>query len=72
MSYLHSLGIVHRDLKLQNMLLTEKDRNSDLKICDFGLSAQIQKEKLDWGDKDAVKRYNGLSDKWVTPQYFAP
>lgn len=71
-SYLHSLGIVHRDLKLQNMLLTEKDRTSDLKICDFGLSAQIQKDKLEWSDKDEVKKYHGLSDKWGTPQYFAP
>ena len=71
-SYLHSMGIVHRDLKLQNMLLTEKERTSDLKICDFGLSAQIQKDNLDWGDKDEVKKYHGLSDKWGTPQYFAP
>jgi serine/threonine protein kinase len=45
-SYLHSQGIVHRDLKLQNMLLTEKERTSDLKICDFGLSAQVQRVLL--------------------------
>ena len=71
-SYLHSQGVVHRDLKLQNMLLTEKDRTSDLKIGDFGLSAQIPKGSLDWGDKEAVKAYHGLSDKWGTPHYFAP
>lgn len=72
-SYLHSQGIVHRDLKLQNLLLTEKERTSDLKVCDFGLSAQIPREHMkDWGDKDKVKGYRGLSDKWGTPQYFAP
>ena len=54
------------------MLLTEKERTSDLKVCDFGLSAQIPRGALDWGDKDAVKAYKGLSDKWGTPQYFAP
>jgi calcium-dependent protein kinase len=71
-SYLHSQGIVHRDLKLQNLLLTEKDRTSDLKVCDFGLSAQIQRGAVDWSDKEAVKGYKGLREKWGTPQYFAP
>jgi serine/threonine protein kinase len=72
LSYLHSQGIVHRDIKLQNLLLTDKERTSDLKVCDFGLSAQIARKDVDWGDKDAVKNYRGLSDKWGTPQYFAP
>jgi len=71
-SYLHSQGVVHRDLKLQNMLLTEKERTSDLKVGDFGLSAQIQRGALEWGDKEAVKAYHGLSEKWGTPHYFAP
>ena len=40
-SYLHSLGFVHRDLKLENLLLNDK---FILKICDFGLSTFFEKE----------------------------
>ena len=33
--YIHSSGIIHRDLKHSNLLL---NKNCDLKICDFGLA----------------------------------
>jgi len=35
MTYIHSRGYVHRDLKTQNILL---DKNLDMKLCDFGLT----------------------------------
>ncbi|XP_069130395.1 serine/threonine-protein kinase PLK4-like isoform X3 [Argopecten irradians] len=38
MLYLHSHGILHRDLTLANLLLT---RNMDVKIADFGLATQL-------------------------------
>lgn len=36
--HMHKSGIVHRDLKLENILFVNKDENSEIKIIDFGLS----------------------------------
>ena len=54
--YIHSKGIVHRDIKLENILL---DLNNIVKICDFGVGKLIQK-----GQK--------LLDQCGTPVYMAP
>ena len=40
--YIHGLGVIHSDMKLQNALLQRPQEDSDeypmVKLCDFGLS----------------------------------
>ncbi|XP_033737469.1 serine/threonine-protein kinase PLK1-like [Pecten maximus] len=55
--YIHSHNIIHRDLKLGNMLLNE---NMELKIADFGLATKIGYE----GEKKMTV--------CGTPNYIAP
>ena len=35
---MHNLGIIHRDLKLSNIALTNKNKKIEIRILDFGLS----------------------------------
>lgn len=39
--------IIHRDLKPQNILLTKKDFDATLKLCDFGMARFVNKQEFD-------------------------
>jgi calcium/calmodulin-dependent protein kinase I len=57
-TYMHGKNVVHRDLKLENLLLAEPGDINTVKVADFGLA----------------KKYAGaaLSTICGTPQYVAP
>ena len=56
LSYCHSKSIIHRDIKLDNILL---DEYGHVKIGDFGVSRKVGKDKM-------------LTGKCGTPIYIAP
>lgn len=58
--YCHKMGVVHRDLKLENTLLhVEEGHAPRVKICDFGYSKSM--------------RYHSMPNSTVgTPAYIAP
>jgi len=73
-AYLHSLGIVHRDIKLENIMMTDTTEESSPKIIDFGLSKMIgpnEKSKDPFGTLGYVapeillrKPYSFSCDVW--------
>jgi len=69
LGHAHERGVIHRDLKPDNIFLVAKDGNADfVKVLDFGL-AKLQGETLDEeGGGDLTE--TGIT--FGTPKYMAP
>lgn len=72
--YLHQQGVVHRDLKLDNILIKGDREYGDVKIADFGLSALVHMNTRGYDRSQSSKRkeFTGLKECWGTPTYYAP
>lgn len=51
-SYMHKMNILHRDLKLENIVIVKKMQSNnfdkvEIKIIDFGISVDLAKHKYD-------------------------
>lgn len=64
--FLHDIGIAHRDLKMENVMISKKGCNDSvlqIKIIDFGLSKQFDPDDI------STDKFTGLVG---TPHYLAP
>ncbi|KAH9524987.1 Serine/threonine-protein kinase 33 [Bulinus truncatus] len=63
--YLHQQGILHRDLKLENILIAEEftdKKDIKIKVSDFGLSTQ-----------QTYNSFENMQEQYCgTPSYMAP
>lgn len=72
--YLHSYGIMHRDLKLENIMMTNKTEFSVPKLVDFGLAKILSPQEtatepfgtVGYAAPEILKKlpYNKIVDVW--------
>ena len=75
--YMHSHLVIHRDLKLENLLLKQQDDLSSVVIADFGLAKRCREKTTSSRtlvkDGEYLPHAKGVDDSAVgTPVYAAP
>ena len=71
-NYCHDQGICHRDLKLENVLFLTTQKNSPVKLIDFGLSNYFRRQKLSHNLKKSNNGQVKMKKKVGSPHYISP
>ena len=73
-AYCHEKGIVHRDMKLENILFSTESEDSPIKIIDFGLSVLLGKKDVKENEVTDLKKYGfkRMTTKVGTIYYMSP
>jgi serine/threonine-protein kinase len=64
----HARGVIHRDLKADNVVVVERHGEPQVKLLDFGISKILQP----LGDRERLVTLTGSGVVMGTPQYISP
>mmetsp|Transcript_27228 Transcript_27228/g.66234 ORF Transcript_27228/g.66234 Transcript_27228/m.66234 type:complete len:633 (+) Transcript_27228:18-1916(+) len=75
--HLHRHGVVHQDIKPENVIVFDNDRGFSAKVCDFGLSKRISRTLVSMESSSDIKLSASLitksrnhlgTGKWAAPE----
>ena len=71
-AHMHANDVIHRDIKLENVLLSSRAADAELRVCDFGFAKSASELAGRAGGASAPGRVKRSDTMLGTPDYIAP